>query len=106
MEKYNNHFKKLNRQNNRNDPAEQRREHILKKKTKKIEHQGLLYTPGTAESIQKTLNLCDRREEKKGRAEKGLKEISIFCPRLAKDINPEIQETEQNPDRKNEKNFI
>ena len=84
---------------------EQRREHILKKK-KKIERQGLLYTPGTAESIQKTLNLCDKREEKKGRAEKGLKEISIFCPSLAKDINLEIQETEQNPDRKNEKNFI
>lgn len=34
MEKYNNHFKKLNRQNNRNEPAEQRREHILKKKKK------------------------------------------------------------------------
>ena len=83
---------------------EQRREHIWKKK--KIEHQGLLYTPGT-ESIQKTLNLCHKREEeKKGRAEKELKEISIFCPSLAKEINLEIQETEQNPDRKNEKNFI
>lgn len=41
MEKYNNHSKKLNRQNNRHDQA-WTKERTYTGKKKKIEHQGLL----------------------------------------------------------------
>lgn len=82
MEKYNNHFKNsIDRTIETTQPN--KGENIYWKK--KIErqdcstHQGLLYTPGTAltpgtaESIQKTLNLCDKTEEKRVGLEKDSK---------------------------------
>ena len=56
MEKYNNHSKKLNRQNNRNDQAwTKERTYTGKKQNKKK-----IRAPGTAGSVQKTLNLCGK----------------------------------------------